>query len=106
MFRNEEGAILDSGRSTHGRWLRRRLRQVIDRIEDAGHILRIEKTFGTLWGYCCEWGFVDAPRFDDAVLGEIVDDQVDERDLVSAVAVLVEEAYERCFGCLAVKTDE
>ena len=75
-------------------------------VEEFVDIILGEDGFGALGGDTGEGRVVDAAGFDRAVFGEVVDNQVDEGDLVGAVALVVEELVERSLGCGSVETDE
>ena len=75
-------------------------------IEESVDIGLDEDGFGAFGSDADERRLVDAGRFDGAVIGEVVDDQVDEGELVEAVALVVEEPCEGAFGGGPVDADE
>ena len=79
--------------------------QTLHQIKQPLHLIGAEQVIGALRGDACERGLVDPSRFHDAVVGEVVDDEVDEGDLVLAVVLFVEEVVERLLGCRAVEAD-
>ena len=80
--------------------------ETVDRIEDPVEVGFNEDGFWSFWCDPVVRRFVDAFGFDDASVGEFVDDQVDEPDLVLAVALVVEELGERRFRCRSVESDK
>jgi len=69
-----------------------------DGVEDSVEVLSPEEHFGAFGCQVHERCFVEAAGRDDSGGGEFVDEQVHERDLVAAVALVVEEAGERYVG--------
>ena len=80
--------------------------ETVDRIEDPVEVGFNEDGFWSFWCDPVVRRFVDAFGFDDAPVGEFVDDQVDEPDLVLAVALVVEKLGERRFRCRSVESDK
>ena len=68
--------------------------ELSDYLEEVVEVGLDEDGLGAFGGNGCERRVVDAARFDGAVFGEVVDNQIDEGDLVGAVALVVEELVE------------
>ena len=58
--------------------------QTHHQIKQPLHLIGAEQVIGALRGDACERGLVDPSRFHDAVVGEVVDDEVDEGDYVGS----------------------
>ena len=65
-------------------------------FEDSADVEFDEDGVGTFWSQANVRSLVDPAGLDDPSFGEFVDDEVDERDLVLGVLLLVEEVGESC----------
>src|SRR5687768_770412 len=77
-----------------------------DDLEEPVDIGGLEERVGPLRADVGERRLVEPARLDDAVLGELVDDEVHELDLVGGIALVVKELGERILGGGAVETDK
>ena len=75
-------------------------------FEDSADVEFDEDAVGAFGGQADVGGLVDPFGFDDPSFCEFVDDEVDERNLVLGVLLLVEEVGEGPFGGGAVEADD
>ena len=79
---------------------------VSDHLEHAVDVIRLEEGIRSRRAQVGERRLVEPSGFDDAMLGEVVDDQVHELDLVGGVPHVVEEDGEGLLGGSTVEPDE